>query len=277
MLACVRSIVFAAAIGATVATPALAADGWVRSGNSSARLNLCDSQPRVAGVKQEVLAFLELQLDPGWKTYWRFPGDSGVSPSFELAPSSNVTSLKVEYPAPHRLSDQGGEAIGYNDAVTFPIRLVPKDPNAPIAPTLTFSYGICKNICVPAEVQLTAACHGVSPAVAASVDAVPRSPMLRRPSDPKLIGVSGSVVGTPPRLIIDVDFGVAAQGTDLFVEAPAGLYVPLPARATPDATGRARFTLDLSKVVDAKDLIGQQLKLTMVSDHGASETVWLSK
>lgn len=277
MSARVRLILFALALGAAAVAPARAADGWVQSGNSRARLNFCEGQPPTSAADKSVLAFLEVQLDPGWKTYWRFPGDSGVSPSFELAPGSNVASIAVDYPAPHRMSDQGGEAVGYKDAVAFPIHLVPRDAKAPLSATLTFSYGICKNICVPAEVQVTAACHGISPQVAASVDAVPRSPKLRRPTDPKLVGVSGSVVGTPPRLVIDADFGAGAHDADLFVEAPVGLYVPLPTRAPPDATGRARFSLDLSKVIDAKELIGQELRVTMVSDKGASEATWVAK
>jgi hypothetical protein len=55
------------------------------------------------------------------------------------------------------------------------------------------------------------------------------------------------------------------------------LYVPQAAPATADAKGRARFTIDLSKAIDARDLLGQQLRLTMVSEKGASEAVWTAK
>lgn len=277
MLNRLSSILAIVAIGTVAVAPAFGADGWAQSGNSRARLNLCEGPRQTDATDHSVLAFLEVQFAPGWKTYWRFPGDSGVPPTFDLNSSSNAASIAVNYPAPHRLSDQGGESIGYKDAVAFPVRLVPKDAKSPVSATLTFSYGICKDICVPAEVQLTAACYGVSPEVAASVDAVPRTAKLRRPHDPKLVSVSGSVVGTPPRLVIDADFGVGAHDVDVFVEAPAGLYVPLPTRATPDASGRARFTLDLAKTVDAKDLLGGNLTITMVSDKGASEATWVAK
>ena len=35
-------------------------------------------------------AGVELKLSPGWKTYWRYPGDSGVPPRFDFSRSTNV-------------------------------------------------------------------------------------------------------------------------------------------------------------------------------------------
>ena len=225
------------------------------------------------------LAFLELQIDPGWKTYWRVPGDAGVPPDFDWSTSANVAKTTIFYPAPHRLADTGGESIGYTSAVVFPVRIERQAAGVPTPAVLTLNYGVCKNICVPVEVKVVGACHegGVSSAIAAAVEAVPRGPGQRRDSDPKLVTVAGSVLDAAPRLTIDVDFAPGATGADLFIEAPEGLYVPLPARATPDAHGRAHFTVDLSKTVDPKDLIGKELRLTMVSSKGASEALWVAK
>ena len=59
------------------------------------------------------------------------------------------------------------------------------------------------------------------------------------------------VAAARPILIVDVDFGPDADGVDLFIEAPDGLYVPLPARTIADAKGQARFTVDLTGSIDA--------------------------
>jgi DsbC/DsbD-like thiol-disulfide interchange protein len=271
-----------AALCSGLITPAVAADGWVQAANSRVRLNWCGGaeglDPKFAKDAVE-LAFLEMQLEPGWKTYWRSPGDSGVPPLLEWTAAKNLAKTTPYFPAPRRLPDQGGESIGYKERVIFPIGISRTNANAPVALTTNFSFGICKNICVPVEVTLTAGCFGggMNSDIAAAVEAVPRAPGQRRESDPNLVAIAGSVAATSPKLTIDVDFGAGATDTDLFIEAPDGLYVPLSTRATPDAQGRARFIVDLTKTLDPKDLLGKALLLTMVSARGASEAIWVAK
>ena len=258
-------------------TPALSADGWIAAANSRVRLNWCPPVNGTADPKGTQHAFVEMQLEPGWKTYWRMPGDAGVAPTFDWADAVNIAKTTVLFPAPHRMPDQGGEAIGYKSSMVLPVRLEPADPKAAIVPVTAISYGICKNICVPVEIKLTGACYGASPADAAALAAVPRLPGRALPADPKLAVITGSVAAKPARLTIDVDFGVGAEDTDLFIEAPEGLYVPLPTKAVPDANGRARFVVDLAKTIDAKDLLGKELRLTMVGSKGAAEALWVAK
>jgi DsbC/DsbD-like thiol-disulfide interchange protein len=262
-----------------VSMPAAAADGWVQAANSRVRLNWCGGPAgsTVAGASE--LAFVEMQLDAGWKTYWRSPGDAGVPPALEWTASKNLANTTPYFPAPRRLPDPGGDSIGYKDRLIVPVRIERTTVQSPVSLTANFSYGICKNICVPVEVTVSSGCFdgGQSQEIAAAVETVPRAPGQRRGSDPNLVAVTGSVAASAPKLTIDVDFGAGATDTDLFIEAPDGLYVPLPARATPDAKGRARFVVDLSKTLDPKELLGKSLRLTMVSARGASEAVWSAK
>ena len=46
------------------------------------------------------IAALQITLAPGWKTYWRQPGDTGIPPRFDFSGSENLTILDVIYPAP---------------------------------------------------------------------------------------------------------------------------------------------------------------------------------
>src|SRR5690349_4532496 len=66
-------------------------------------------------------AGLEIHLEPGWKTYWRNPGDSGVPPSFDWSKSTNLADVTVSWPAPERLEDEGGTSIGYKHDVVLPL------------------------------------------------------------------------------------------------------------------------------------------------------------
>src|SRR4030081_1467168 len=52
---------------------------------------------RSGGVLLGGIAF---QLQPGWKTYWRTPGDSGVPPRFEFSTSENIEAATVMWPGP---------------------------------------------------------------------------------------------------------------------------------------------------------------------------------
>ena len=72
-------------------------------------------------------AGIEIRLAPGWKTYWRYPGDSGIPPRFDFSHSTNVKSVTVRYPAPQRLTDESGTSIGYKHGVVFPLEIVPQD------------------------------------------------------------------------------------------------------------------------------------------------------
>ena len=88
----------------------------------------------VAGISGgKPVAGVEIALDEGWKTYWRFPGEAGgVPPSFDWAKSDNVASVTVLYPAPKRLTDKAGDTLGYKSSVVFPVLVEPKDATKPV-------------------------------------------------------------------------------------------------------------------------------------------------
>src|SRR6187397_1512976 len=84
--------VAATAIMTSPAAKAADASPWSDDIRSSIRL--------VAGGTQggALRAGIEIKLQPGWKTYWRYPGDSGVPPSFSFAGSENLASAEVLFP-----------------------------------------------------------------------------------------------------------------------------------------------------------------------------------
>src|SRR5258708_31356184 len=57
---------------------------WQRDAHSAIRL--------LAGSRSGtvLLGGIAIQLEPGWKTYWRTPGDSGVPPRFHFSKSDHV-------------------------------------------------------------------------------------------------------------------------------------------------------------------------------------------
>ncbi len=68
-------------------------------------------------------------------------------------------------------------------------------------------------------------------------------------------------------------FPGGTKGADVFIEAPDGIYVPLPKKLAEDAQGVVRYAVELAPAL-AKELRGKTVTLTMVSDAGASEGQW---
>ena len=268
------SAVIAPAPGPSAQT-SISATPWTELHASRVRL-VAD---RARSAKGQYLAGLEIVMADGWKTYWRMPGDSGVPPTFDWAGSANVASTKVLYPAPMRMPEAGGVAIGYKQSVLLPIEVTPQDPSKPIVLKLALEFGVCREICIPAtasfDLPVPAAPAGApAPQIAAALERVPRPQQSRRKGDPELKRVAVSSDGPLPKLTIEASFTGPAKDADVFIEAPEGLYVPMPNRVATDATGVVRFETDLSRDL-AQDLKGKTLTLTLVSEAGATEAQWI--
>ena len=115
-----------------------------------ARLRLIPAGPARDG---RFVAGVHLALEPGWKTYWRYPGGSGIPPQFSWEGSKNVKSLSVLYPAPTRFHQGAGEFFGYMRDVVFPVEIIPENPDLPVELSLDLTYGLCERVCIPANSQ----------------------------------------------------------------------------------------------------------------------------
>lgn len=101
------------------------------------------------------VAALRVELAPGWKTYWRRPGDAGIPPQFDWSGSQNLADLRVAWPTPVVFDTFGARTIGYKTQMTLPLALTPKDPSKPISLRLSLFYGLCDEICIPASAELS--------------------------------------------------------------------------------------------------------------------------
>lgn len=102
------------------------------------------------------MSALHLALAPGWKTYWRAPGDAGIPPSFDWSGSDNVRAVRVHWPRPSVFHLNGMQTVGYHDQLVLPLEVVPDDPGRPVALRLRAELGVCKDICMPAALDLSA-------------------------------------------------------------------------------------------------------------------------
>jgi DsbC/DsbD-like thiol-disulfide interchange protein len=147
----VKSISLLSALAAlALSVPALAQEAavspWSPSTHSSIRLI---AGATAASGKQRI--GVEITMSPGYKTYWRSPGDAGVPPVFDWSGSLNVGGLDVRWPAPERFEDGNGYSVGYVGEVVVPVSVQPVDPAQPVMVVLKLDYAVCEKMCIPAK------------------------------------------------------------------------------------------------------------------------------
>lgn len=127
------------------------ASEWVNSEQTRIRLI-----SEYDGVKdhQRLKIGLQVQLAPGWKIYWRNPGDAGIPPQFNWQGSRNLQSAEVHWPRPEEFDVFGLTTWGYHDEVVYPITIELTEPGAPLDLELDLFFGICEQVCIPYREKL---------------------------------------------------------------------------------------------------------------------------
>ncbi|MGD9784383.1 MAG: protein-disulfide reductase DsbD domain-containing protein [Hyphomicrobiaceae bacterium] len=223
------------------------------------------------------LAALEIQLDPGWKTYWRVPGDAGgVPPEFDWSGSENLAHASVLFPAPMRMTDRAGTTIGYKGAVVLPVLVEAVDASAPVRLKLGFTFGVCREICVPSEAQIEVPVPQTSlpppEPIAAALSLVPRS-VEGDGKRPVLARVVSDLAGASPKIELHVSYPMGVEGADVFVHEPGGEYVPQPVRVRQDGN-LVVFAIDLTMGADLAALKDKPVVATIVSNSARAEAAF---
>lgn len=217
------------------------------------------------------MAALRLDLAPGWKTYWRSPGEAGIPPQFDWSASVNVRSVRLHWPAPVVFETNGMRSIGYRDQLVLPVEVTPLDPARPVRLVAGVELGICQDICLPASLRLDAGIEGKG-----APDRLIEAALQARPRSAKEAGLAGIRCRVEPiddGLRLSADMGLPPQGksetvafetsdrTIWFSESVAARQgATLSASAELVAPSARPFALDRSGIT-----------LTVISERGAVE------
>ncbi|HUB16580.1 MAG TPA: protein-disulfide reductase DsbD domain-containing protein [Acetobacteraceae bacterium] len=124
---------------------------------------------------------LDIRLAPGWHTYWRNPGDAGVTPSLALTLPPGVSAGPIAWPAPRRIAEGPVMTYAYTGDVLLPVTVTPLATAGPLAVQAHARWLVCQQICVPEEATFrldlppgTPAPSAQAPLFAAHDRAVPR-------------------------------------------------------------------------------------------------------
>lgn len=270
----VPAIVLAAAIFPVSAaySDTSAWDGDARTG-----VRVVAGGTKVEDGRTVLRAGVEIRLAPGWKTYWRYPGDSGVPPHFDFVKSENVKSVQVSWPAPERMADADGVIIGYRNNVVFPLHVVPKDPNAPVVLRLAIDYAICEKVCIPvqARAELTIKSGGASePAIVAAEKAVPRAQKLGADAPLSIKAIHRDDATKPAKVFVDLA-APAGMPVAVFAEGPSQDWaLPVPDKVDGAPAGLQRFAFALDGLPPGASSKGAEIRLTAVAGEQAIETTF---
>jgi DsbC/DsbD-like thiol-disulfide interchange protein len=272
LVSCIAAIGIAAIGMASLATPSRAVDAsaWHTDAHSAVRV-IGGGGPSHPGAS--LRAGIEMKLGPGWKTYWRYPGDSGVPPRFDFSGSENVQSVRLLWPAPHSFVDETGKTIGYKDDVIFPLEIVPTEAAKPVTLRVKLDYAICEKLCLPAsaEAELVLSDATSAQALASAEELVPKRSALGAGDPVAIRSVHRDPDAKPERVLVDVAAPDDAA-VELFAEGPTPEWaLPVPEQVGPATSGLRRFAFALDGLPPAAQPDGATLTLTLVAGDRSVE------
>ena len=198
-------------------------------------------------------------LEPGWKTYWRVPGEAGVPPQIKVT-GDNVESFDILSPLPMRITDESGEAIGYHDEVVFLLSVKAKDITQPVSAAISAFFGVCQNICKPAKfdgtLELKPEPNSADPVLAAWQDKLPKT---------------ATFVGHAQQKDSELVLTLETPVSDIFVEGPDSLYFRKPSFQANKAV------LKIDGLQKGETLKGKELRCTAtMQGKGLEQTITVS-
>ncbi|WP_051242897.1 protein-disulfide reductase DsbD domain-containing protein [Stappia stellulata] len=223
------------------------------------------------GAPERTDAALEIVLEPGWYTYWRFPGEAGLPTMADFGRSSGIAGARLSYPAPKRYDDGTSTSIIYKNRVVLPIdfRLEETDGTATLAADVLF--GVCSDICVPAEASLSLDVPPVAdtlPHRMAITSARLATPKPQGDTPPRISRVKAGPADENGERTLTVEVALAGGNldADLFAQGADGSYNEVPRLVERDGT-RAVYALSTHGLARTDD--GRPLRLVLVNGAGA--------
>ncbi|CAI1749655.1 Thiol:disulfide interchange protein DsbD precursor [Serratia fonticola] len=214
----------------------------------------------------ETRVLLAVELEKGWKTYWRSPGEGGIAPAITW--QGNPPPATWFWPTPQRFDVAGISTQGYQQRVTLPIVFKGAVPQQ-LEGRLTLST--CSNVCILTD--------------------YPFKLDLTTPADPKFNHDFAQAMGQVPiasglvdslragyrngELQISAERTAGWQQPELFFDTVAETDLGKPTVSSDGESLQARIPVSDGWGDAAPDLRGKQLRL-VISDGGIAQEATLT-
>jgi len=251
-------------------TPGRAAAGpWLDQEQARLRLIVGDR------IGETVRVGLQFALQPGWKIYWRAPGDAGYPPTVDWAGSDNLAEAEMLWPVPHRFSLFGLETFGYSDEVVLPVDGRMERPGETVRLRANVDYLICEQICIPRQAMLSLDLPPGAPA-SSPEGALVDSYRALVPGDGTAVGLSlqeAVLTGDMEKPVLRVTARSQSpfQAPDVLIEAPPGFSFGKPKTDVRDGGMTAVLDLPVVGAPAQAVLEGKRLTLTITDGQRGME------
>lgn len=258
---------------APAAAVAASESAWSRNDHASVRLV---SATEATGTAETLRLGLQFDLAPGWKIYWRSPGDAGFPPRIDWSGSQNLGSAEMRWPAPARFELFGLDTFGYGGEVVLPIDVRPVRAGEPVRLDAKVDYLVCETICIPYQAELTLALPAGSATPSPHAHAIDRF-VARVPGDGSAVGLTIERVewngGAQPQLSVWARSVMPLAAPDIFVEGAQGWSFAKPAVTLSDGGRQAIMRVPVRRegAPADRDLAGESVAVTVVDGERAAE------
>ena len=184
---------------------------------------------------------LEFALNDGWKTYWRTPGPAGLPPVFNWESSANIGDVRYDWPIPEVIRQAGMTTLGYRDTFVLPITITP-ETDSPVRLAMNLNFGVCSDICVPAQAVFLARLNGSAHEGEARIEAA----LARAPETAEDAGLVSIECAVSPRfkgseITANMTFDAPMEGAFIVLESDDGdVWIDMPESTSHGANLQAK-------------------------------------
>lgn len=193
---------------------------WFETAGGSVRLVVA---PPVPGDTQ-LLGIIDVDLEPGWKTYWREPGSSGIPPQLSVAGSKGLSEPSILYPTPIWIDNPYGDFAGYDAPVAVPFT-VERTADGEAELRASLFMGFCEDVCIPVQASFALP---ITYASGSTLDAVRVAAAHAELPQATVKGINVTISANPPPgyALVEIQHG-SGEKPQLFVHATDGtLFKP---------------------------------------------------
>ena len=255
-----------ATMALTIGDTQAASSDWAVNEGGRMRLVLLPADPD--GRREGALV---IEPNSGWITYWKEPGDVGIPPALTLSPGSTAVIESIGFPVPKVLDNSGMRDVGYDHAVTLPLVIAGLGADTDTL-TVNAFIGVCKNICIPFQADLTVALSSGDAAVAeeASMISAARQRLPDAPSDDFAV-THYAMRSDLKQLDLTLRLPVGTTEPQVFVSGPSG-HVFLDGEAEILGDGKVQVSVPIGKLPKTYTLTGKRWGILGLAAGRAMET-----